>query len=91
MALGHSLDGLQPGEQPPDEPGFQHAAHSQVEPPLADEACSPDGVRLSEARPADAAHFQVEPLRRHVVCSPDAALPSEEARPLYAVHSQVSA
>jgi len=86
------LDGTEPEveQQPPDEPAVEREAHSRVEPLLVDEACSPDGVRLSEARPAGEAHFQVEPLRRHVVCSPGAALLSEALR-LCALHSQVSA
>jgi len=86
------LDGPQPavGQQPPDEAGLEHAAHSRAEPLLGDEACSPDGVRLAEVRPADEAHFRAEPLRWHVACSPGVA-PLSEVRPLYAVHSQVLA
>jgi len=86
------LDGTEPevGPQPPDEPGVEREAHSRVEPLLVVEACSPDGVWLPEARPADEAYFRVEPLRWHVVCSPGAALTSEE-RPGHAVHSQVEA
>ena len=49
----HPLDGLQPGEQPPDELGFQHAVHSRVWPLLVDVAHSPDVGLLLAARPAD--------------------------------------
>jgi len=53
LAWEHSLDELQPGEQPPDEPGFQHAAHSRVWPLPVDVAHSPDVGLLLAARPAD--------------------------------------
>ena len=82
------LDGTEPevGQQPPGEPGVERAAHSRVEPPLVDEACSPAERLMSEALPADEAYFRVEPLRP-VMCSP--AGPLSESRPGHAVHSQV--
>jgi hypothetical protein len=70
------VDGLQPvvGQQPPDEPGLEHGAHSQVGRGLVAEACSPDGVLLGEARPADEAHSRVGQLPWDAAYSPGAAL-----------------
>ena len=82
------LDGTEPevGQQPPGGPGVEHAAHSRVEPPLVDEACSPAERLMSEAQAADEAYFRVDPLRP-VMCSPAVSL--SESRPGHAAHSQV--
>lgn len=90
-ADGQLVHGLEPvvGQQPADEPGFEHEAHSRVELLLVDEACSGDGVLLPETRPADEVHSQVEPLLVDEACLPGGAL-LPEAQPVDAAYSQVS-
>jgi hypothetical protein len=91
---GHSWDGVQPpvGEQSPDEPRLEHEAQSRVEPLGLDEACSPGGVPLPEARPADEVHspdakrsllevrFQDEAYSPEAAYSPSPKRPVDEAR-----------
>jgi hypothetical protein len=79
-------------EQPPDEPGLEVAAHSQVQPLRSDWAYFPD-VALLASVPADAVHSQAgawSPGRSlGEECSPDVALLA--SMPADAVHFQAEA